>query len=161
MSLKDNILRITTQRPSGWLAKAGARQKDAELRKDRMEVCLIVLEELSYRNMSQVQLAKLLEVSPQQVSKLLKGDENFTFDTIHKLQNALGIQIMTIKKSLPAGATSTALASLQTQVDSVSWNELNISEAAKKHFQHCVQFNVTSDSRTLLKHMANSLSSLS
>ncbi|RYY54454.1 MAG: helix-turn-helix domain-containing protein [Chitinophagaceae bacterium] len=37
-------------------------------------------------------------VSRQQVSKILRGNENLTFETVSKLENALNIRILSIKK---------------------------------------------------------------
>jgi len=36
----------------------------------------------------------VLEVSPQQVSKILKGKENLTLATIAKIEEVLGIEIL-------------------------------------------------------------------
>src|SRR5690606_31842826 len=60
-------------------------------------VALTVLRTLRAKKMSQKELAEQLGVSPQQVNKWVKGNENFTFDTIAKLEEALGIELMEIK----------------------------------------------------------------
>jgi hypothetical protein len=46
--------------------------------------------------MSQAVLAERMGVSRQQVTKIVKGQENFTFETIEKLENALNVTLMTI-----------------------------------------------------------------
>ena len=46
--------------------------------------------------MKQKTLAELLGVSAQQVSKILKGKENLTLDTISKLEKVLGISIIEV-----------------------------------------------------------------
>ena len=38
-----------------------------------------------------------MNVSPQQISKIVKGQENLTLETISNLEIALGIQIMAEK----------------------------------------------------------------
>lgn len=45
-------------------------------------------------NLSQKELAEKLGVSPQQVSKILKGQENLTLETIDKLEKVLNISLM-------------------------------------------------------------------
>ena len=45
-------------------------------------------------NMSQKQLAELVGCSPQYVSRLLKGEENLTLETLCKLERALNVPIM-------------------------------------------------------------------
>ena len=57
-------------------------------------IALKVLLALKERNMTQKDLAGLMRVSPQYVSKLVKGQENLTIDTITKLQDILGIDIL-------------------------------------------------------------------
>lgn len=44
--------------------------------------------------LSQKQLAERMDVSPQQISKIVKGQENLTLETISNLEIALGIQII-------------------------------------------------------------------
>jgi transcriptional regulator with XRE-family HTH domain len=46
--------------------------------------------------MSQKELAEKTGVSPQQVSKILKGNVNLTLDTSTRLEAALGIELLTI-----------------------------------------------------------------
>jgi len=43
----------------------------------------------------------MMGVSRQQVSKIVKGQENLTFETVSKLENALGITIIEISNILP------------------------------------------------------------
>ena len=47
--------------------------------------------------MTQAELAEKMGVSRQQVTKIVKGQENFTFETIGKLEKALGVKLMTIE----------------------------------------------------------------
>lgn len=67
----------------GWLKKSG-------------RVALRVLETLDEKGWSQAELARQLEVSPQQVTKYLKGQSDFKFSTIDKLEKVLGIQLQAI-----------------------------------------------------------------
>lgn len=41
-------------------------------------------------------LAKELGISPQLVSKYVKGEENFKLETICKLENVLGVELITV-----------------------------------------------------------------
>ena len=45
-------------------------------------------------HISQRQLAELVGCSPQYVSRLLKGEENLTLETLCKLERALNVPIM-------------------------------------------------------------------
>ena len=44
--------------------------------------------------MSQKQLSELMGCSLQYVSKVLKGQENLSFETISKIESCLGLQIL-------------------------------------------------------------------
>jgi transcriptional regulator with XRE-family HTH domain len=44
--------------------------------------------------MKQCKLAELMQVSPQQISKIVSGSENLTIETQIKLQNILNIPIL-------------------------------------------------------------------
>jgi len=46
------------------------------------------------KDFNQESLAKLLSVSGQQISKILKGEQNLTLKTIANLSNALGIELI-------------------------------------------------------------------
>lgn len=60
--------------------------------------------------MTQSELATKVGVSPQQVSKIVKGKENLSLETITKLEAALGINIISIleanKTTVTASKTS-------------------------------------------------------
>ena len=49
---------------------------------------------LEEQDLSQRQLAERMGCSPQYVSRLLKGEENLSLETICKLENALNLSIM-------------------------------------------------------------------
>jgi len=78
---------------SNWKDKARQRKADKPWLKKSQAIAFMVLDALKYKNMTQVQLAEKLGVSPQQINKIVKGNENLTLETISKLENALGIQL--------------------------------------------------------------------
>src|SRR5580693_998831 len=96
MSLKEKLEKITSANKSQWLQKAEEKLANAGARKNGREVALRVLHLLRERGMSQTKLAEKMGVSRQQVSKIVKGKENFTFETIEKLEKALDVTLMTI-----------------------------------------------------------------
>ena len=55
-----------------------------------------VLNRLDELNMTQKEFASRVKVSPQQVSKWVKGNENLTLDTISILEVALNIDLISI-----------------------------------------------------------------
>jgi transcriptional regulator with XRE-family HTH domain len=45
--------------------------------------------------LNQTKLATALNISPQQVSKIVKGKENLTLETIYKLSESLNVELIT------------------------------------------------------------------
>lgn len=79
--------------PSKWRENLEYDKKNWEWLKMSSNVAFAVLEMLDHTNMSQVELANKMNVSRQQVSRILRGQENLTIETISKLQTALGIKL--------------------------------------------------------------------
>jgi transcriptional regulator with XRE-family HTH domain len=100
------------------LEEAGKKLTNSGSRKNARKVALRVLHILKERGISQTELAEMMGVSRQQVTKIVKGKENFTFETIDKLERALDVTLMTIgsseehttvnHKRLPAAAPVTS-----------------------------------------------------
>ncbi len=55
---------------------------------------------LKSNHIKQKELAILLEVSPQQISKIIKGRENLTLETISKIEQALNINLIDLTNLL-------------------------------------------------------------
>jgi len=96
MTLKEKLDKITSPNKSNWLKEALDRQATVGARRNSWKVALRVLSILDERRMSQTELAEKMGVSRQQVTKILKGEENFTFETIDKLEKALGVTLITV-----------------------------------------------------------------
>ncbi len=87
---------IVSSTPSQWHDDVKQRAEEKSWKKRSQAVALTVLRTLRAKEMSQSELAKQLGVSPQLVNKWVKGKENFTFETVARLEDALGIQLMQI-----------------------------------------------------------------
>lgn len=108
MSLKEKLAKLTDETPSNWLEEAKIKVAHKGARKNARKVALEVLRTLRDRGMTQIELGEKMGVSRQQVTKIVKGKENFTFETIEKLENALGITLMTIGKPEERNVRSTS-----------------------------------------------------
>jgi ribosome-binding protein aMBF1 (putative translation factor) len=94
--ISDKLNQIIANQPSKWLEQANYRfENEAWLRKSQA-IALNILRHLRANGISQKDLAEKLNVSPQQVNKWVKGGENFTLDTISKIENALGISLISV-----------------------------------------------------------------
>ena len=81
---------------SKFLTKAKAWKDELHWIEYSQQIALEVLEILDQRNITQKAFATVLNVTPQAVNKWLRGKENFTIETIAKIEQALSIRILTI-----------------------------------------------------------------
>lgn len=93
-NLKEKLSTLVSDQPSDWKAKAKYRRDNREWLKKSASIAVRVLDALKSKNISQKELAERMNVSPQQISKIIKGQENLTLETISNLEIALGIQII-------------------------------------------------------------------
>lgn len=83
------------KRVSAWKEKAEFRLKNRKWLNYSSNIArriAAVLEESE--DLNQKKLAENLDVKPQYISKLLKGEENLTLETIAKLSSALGVELI-------------------------------------------------------------------
>lgn len=81
---------------SGFKTKARSWKDDLHWIEYAQLIALEVLEILDERNITQKMFAEQLGVSAQAVNKWLRGKENFTIETIAKMENTLGIRLLSI-----------------------------------------------------------------
>ena len=93
-NLKEKLSSLAADRPSEWKTKAQNRHENREWLKKSAAIAVRVLDALKAQNLSQKELAERMNISPQQISKIVKGQENLTLETISNLEIALGIQII-------------------------------------------------------------------
>ena len=57
-------------------------------------IAMLMLDRMEELEMNQKQLAEKMNCSRQYISKVLKGRENLSLETLAKIENALGISII-------------------------------------------------------------------
>ncbi len=80
--------------PSKWREKAEWRRANRDWLPYSRKIVIQTAMALEEKEMSQHQLAESMGCSPQYVSRLLKGEEDLSLETICKLENALQEPIM-------------------------------------------------------------------
>jgi len=94
---EEKIKQLAAQTPaSSWKEKVAYRKENKVWLRKATRVSLRVLDALDEKGWSQAQLARALEVTPQQVTKIVKGENDFKLSTISKLEAVLGIQLQVI-----------------------------------------------------------------
>ena len=77
--------------PSKWREKAEWRRANRDWLPYSRKIAIKTAMALEEQDLSQRQLAERMGCSPQYVSRLLKGEENLSLETICKLENALNL----------------------------------------------------------------------
>lgn len=92
----ENFQKLVSNEQSGWLEKFSNYKANKKWLDKSAMVAVNVLEALKTKGLSQKDLAQKMNVSAQQVNKILKGQQNLTFETISKLETALEISLIEI-----------------------------------------------------------------
>jgi len=109
MTNKEKFLALVAGHDNSLLEEIENRiKKHKSLQRSKL-VAIRILSRLDELKMSQKELAEKLTVSPQQVNKWVKGNENFTFETIEKIENALGIELISVNETSNANSSNTIM----------------------------------------------------
>lgn len=92
----SKLKKVATVEQSDWIKDAGYRHENKGWLLKSQLTAIQILRALKNQHLSQKDLAAKLNVSPQQVNKWVKGQENFTYETIDKIERALNIRITNI-----------------------------------------------------------------
>lgn len=91
---------LATKEVSGWFEDARWRIENEDWLMHSQYIALTILRTLRAKKISQKELAERIGVSPQQVSKIVKGSENLTLETISKLEAALGVPLIEVCRAV-------------------------------------------------------------
>ncbi len=101
MTNKEKFLALVSKEETQTAERAKARIGRRKYSILSKKIALAILIRLDELGLKQVHLAKKMDVSPQQVNKWVKGNENFTIDTLVTLSEILGVDL--IEVSAPKG----------------------------------------------------------
>lgn len=91
---KEKFLALVSKEKTGTLEKNCERIKNRAMLRESQKIAIKVLKKLEETGWSQRDLANAMNVSPQQVNKIVKGQENLTLETQIRLQNILDIPVL-------------------------------------------------------------------
>lgn len=94
MSNKEKFIALVSAETTNTVAKNRDRIKNRAMLRESQNIALKVLDKLEEIRWSQRKLAKEMGVTPQQITKIVKGQENLTLETQIKLQSILKIPIL-------------------------------------------------------------------
>lgn len=104
--LSTKLDALVSKTPSKWIEESNKRFEDKEGLRYSQQVAVLILRALREQKLTQIDLAKLLNVSPQTVNKWLKGSENIGLFTIGRIDKVLGIKILHVSEKNNLVATS-------------------------------------------------------
>ncbi|MDD4552559.1 MAG: helix-turn-helix transcriptional regulator, partial [Aminobacterium sp.] len=84
---------------SSWQEEANWYRQNNGWLKQSSKIAFRILSELDEKGLSQKELALRMNVSPQYVSKIVKGKENLSLETIWKIEEALGITLISVNRN--------------------------------------------------------------
>lgn len=94
MTNKEKFLALVSEKDAGVLNRNRDRIRNRAMLRESQQIALKVLLKLDELGWTQRNLAEKMEVSPQQISKIVSGKENLTIETQIKLQNILDIPVL-------------------------------------------------------------------
>jgi len=92
----EKLIALASDETSYFEKKALWRKANKNWLKKSTAIAIKVHSAIKQQKISQVKLADKMGVSAQYISKILKGSENLSLDTISKLETQLGIQLIEV-----------------------------------------------------------------
>jgi len=92
--LQDKLSAHKSSTPSSWREKAMERQANKEWLRYSQKIAMMMLDKMEELGITQKAVAERMGCSQQYVSRVLKGLENLSIETIFKIESALGLQIL-------------------------------------------------------------------
>ena len=83
-----------SETPSKWREEAECRRDNWSWLRHSQKIAVKVLLQMKQEGLTQKALAERMNCTQQYVSKILKGKENMSLDTLSKLEDALGINLI-------------------------------------------------------------------
>lgn len=93
---KNKLEALVSKSPSKWREESDRRFEDLEGLRYSQQIAVGILRSLRENDLTQKDLAELLQVTPQTVNKWVKGSENIGIFTIGRIEKALGIKLLSV-----------------------------------------------------------------
>jgi len=118
MTNKEKILKLVEDHDETVLKAIAERRANRAWLKKSQAIALKILQTLKAKGSKQKELAEAVGVSAQQVNKWVKGNENFTLETLTKLEAALGISLIEVSQESYTTKKQVAHIQLETKRNS-------------------------------------------
>jgi transcriptional regulator with XRE-family HTH domain len=92
----EKLQSIVKPDPGSWKKEAQWRHENKTWIRKSQKIAFKILRTLRDQKKTQKDLAAMMNVSPQQVNKWVKGKENFTLETLSRIEEALKIDLLAV-----------------------------------------------------------------
>ncbi len=92
--METGLRQIQSRTPSKWREKAQWRMSNKGWLRYSQHIAILMLDKMEELGLTQKSVAERMGCSQQYVSRVLKGTENLSIETISKIEEALGLQIL-------------------------------------------------------------------
>ena len=90
----DKLKEHNSSTPSKWREKAEWRQANKSWLRYSQRIAMMMLDKMDELGLTQKSLAERMGCSQQYISRVLKGTENLSIETISKIETALELEIL-------------------------------------------------------------------
>jgi ribosome-binding protein aMBF1 (putative translation factor) len=98
MQTREDILQklesVTAAESSKWKERTARKAANPKALEKSRIIAINILAQLRKLGMSQKDLAEKLQVTPQTVNSWVKGNSNFTIETIVRIEEVLGVELI-------------------------------------------------------------------
>lgn len=130
---KEKFLSLVTGEDKTLLKDIEKRNRNKAMLRESKRIATMILVKLDKLGWTQKTLSEKMGVSPQQINKIVRGQENLTLDTLLRLQEVLDVQILATTIPSPIASTHTIYTTNQMQAKKpTSSNNIYNTEASKK-----------------------------
>ena len=114
----EKLKRHKSSTPSKWREAAEFRTKNRIWLRYSQSIAMLAADAMEEEDLTQKALAERMGCTQQYVSRILKGQENLTLETISKLETALGLNIISSDLSFVVGYSPACASNSQYLSDS-------------------------------------------
>ncbi|MBQ6276624.1 MAG: helix-turn-helix transcriptional regulator [Bacteroidales bacterium] len=82
--------------PSKWREEAQWRRENKKWLRYSRKIAIVLLSYMQQEHLTQAAIAERIGCTQQYVSRILKGTENLTIETIAKIEQVTGLKLMTV-----------------------------------------------------------------
>ena len=93
-TIQNRLSAHKSDSPSRWKEKAQERKNNKEWIRYSQSIAMMMLDRMEDLGINQKAVAERMGCSQQYISRILKGTENLSIETIFKIESALDLQIL-------------------------------------------------------------------